>query len=104
MACGRNWLYERLRSKLIAEDERERWNSLISRLKPLTTVDKSTKKLGHECPDLLDLEAAQDHRHKPISRAGEQGQGGVWTAPNSPKTLVRRNVELYEKYGRNQKS
>jgi hypothetical protein len=49
-----NWLYHRLRNEPVREDERKRWNSVVSRLRRLTEVDESTHQLRdehvNECP------------------------------------------------------
>src|SRR6476660_9419560 len=46
MNPGRDWLYERLRSEPIRQDECARWNSIISRLSSLTSVDDSSMQAG----------------------------------------------------------
>jgi adenine-specific DNA-methyltransferase len=92
MTSGRDWLYERLRSEPVHDGEHERWNSIVSRLRPLTAVDESTKQSGHDQLNSLKLEAAQDHRDQFISRAGEQGEGRSWAKTNPPEKVVRGNV------------
>src|SRR5215831_3452321 len=48
------WLYRRLQNEPVREDERKRWNSVVSRLRRLTEVDESTQQLRDEhakdCP------------------------------------------------------
>jgi hypothetical protein len=54
MPTSEKWLYRRLRNEPVREDERERWNSVVSRLRRLTEVDESTQQLQdehfNECP------------------------------------------------------
>src|ERR1700693_1026442 len=55
---GKYWLYERLRSEFVDEEERKRWNSILSSLRPLTVGDESTKRLAQKHL-ALDAEAAR---------------------------------------------
>ena len=48
MPSPENWLYRRLRNEPVREDERKRWNSVVSRLRRLTEVDESTQQLRDE--------------------------------------------------------
>ena len=48
MPTSENWLYRRLRNEPVREDERKRWNSVVSRLRRLTEVDESTQQLRDE--------------------------------------------------------
>jgi hypothetical protein len=92
ITSDRDWLYERLRSEPIPEAERERWNLILSRLRPLTAVDKSTRQFSYEGTKAIALDSAQDHRDEFVARAREQGEGRSWAKTNSPQTVIRGNV------------
>jgi hypothetical protein len=63
MNPARDWLYERLRSEPIRQDQYARWNSIISRLSSLTSVDDSSMQAG-----LLEGKAAKE---EPANQVGE---------------------------------
>jgi hypothetical protein len=94
MALGRDWLYERLRRESIREEERERWNSIVSRLRPLTAREESTKRSGHNEINFLGVDALQDHRSQCVSRASELGQCPSRAQIVPPESVVRRNVQV----------
>jgi hypothetical protein len=92
MTSGRNWLHERLRSESVRDVKLERWNSIISRPRPLTLVDESTKVSGHGRCNSLKLEAAQGYRDQFVPLAGEQGKGRGRAKTNSLEPVIRGNV------------
>jgi hypothetical protein len=104
MTSGRDWLYQRLRSEPVCDNGHDRWNSIVSRLLPLTAVDQSTKRSGQDELKSPKLETAQDNRDKFIFRAGGQGEGRGRAKTIRLKQLFEEMWELYEKQGRNQKS
>src|SRR3974377_38939 len=92
MNSSRAWLYERLRSEPVRDGEHERWNSIVSRLRPLTAVDESTRKSEYESAKPLRLDAAQDYRDQRFSCAREQGEGRGRAKTNSSEANLRGNV------------
>jgi SAM-dependent methyltransferase len=58
MICGKDWLHERLRSETVHDGESERWNAVISRLRPLTLAGESTQQSSHESVKAHKPEAA----------------------------------------------
>ena len=84
------WLYEYLRFEPALDEDRERRNAVMSRLRTLTAVDKSTNGLSHGCT--FPLEAAQNHWLQPRSRSGEQSEGGSREETDSVEEAVRRDV------------
>lgn len=76
MTSEKNWLYERLRAEPIREDERERWESILSRLCPATSRDLSGMKAGATYPD----EWRQKRRKERSCREGERELVGLAAA------------------------
>src|SRR5262245_48490843 len=79
MTCNRDWLYDRLRSEHVRDEDRERWNSIISRLRPLTALDESTKSSVDDQFNLK-LDVAKAHADQPDWSAGEQPESQIMNA------------------------
>jgi hypothetical protein len=62
MPTPENWLYHHLRNEPVREDERKRWNSVVSRLRRLTEVDESTQQLRDEHFNECPIKAAESER------------------------------------------
>jgi adenine-specific DNA-methyltransferase len=58
MTGSKDWLYERLRSEPVHDGECERWNAVVSRLRPLTAAGESPQKLSDESVESPRPEAA----------------------------------------------
>ena len=92
----KTWLFNRLQSE---RDEAavcpERWESILSRLAPLTEVDESTTGLGHGSQSRHEVAAAeitQHHRNQPFAGPREQGEGRGGSSTNAAEAAVRGDV------------
>jgi hypothetical protein len=93
MSSGRNWLYERLLSEIVSEEESERWNSIVSRLRPLTMIHDSTEESCHGNPKSFRITTAQDDRDRQ-SDVSEDGGGDGLPEPGSMNAGERRLISL----------
>lgn len=86
------WLRGRLLVETIQPHEQSRWKSVLSRLQPLTRVDKSTTLVSHGSGH-RPSEITQDHRNKPLALPCEQGKGRGRTSADIPEEALRGNVD-----------
>jgi N-6 DNA Methylase len=92
----RDWLYERLRSESIRQDQCARWNSIISRLSSLTSVDDSSMHAG-----LLERKAAQEELanqigEEHVDRGRTKATLGAASVPLDVPVEVRSQREIMD--------
>lgn len=104
---NRTWLYNRLLTEEVDAPDLARWNSILSRLSPLTEVDESTTDCGHGSPDWSDpvqSEIAQDNRDQFVACIGEQGEGGSGPPTDFIKATFPRDVGAVRKVRRKEEA
>ena len=59
--------YHRLRNEPVREDERKRWNSVVSQLRRLTEVGESTQQLRDEHVNACPIKTAESEVRRPAN-------------------------------------
>ncbi len=92
---ARSWLLSRLERE-DAIDDPERWKAIISRLKALPGVDRSTSHLTYEASvqsGAAETRSASDHGLQFVARAHQQNKSRSRASPDTPQNASRGDVE-----------